>query len=343
MWLGWRSHPLLWACSQLSLPLTPPLGPELSWHRRFRREPALHRSVHGSRDAGRLHGCLPCSGFGRGSHDRDHVRRAGRRQPQHLHRQPSHRSRNLVGYTGLGAAAVGGLDFKSDGTLFAAVNIVGDGGTGAETLATINKATGVATVIGAFGTEGMEGIAFDAAGRLWGSTSARGGGASTPALYRIDPATGAATLVAPILSTSGTPPSGGVVSLQFACDGTLYGGTATGLAAGDGGRLITINPATRCLRLCRLRQRHPRGSQPRRVGVPRFPLPPNLQGPMQERWLAELRGLQEPGRLRQLRRDRREEPAGRRLGNDPVSLTPARPWCRPRSTQGAGLGRKESR
>jgi hypothetical protein len=157
---------------------------------------------------------------------------------------PATGAATLVGDTGLGVAAVGGLDFRSDGTLFAAVNIVGDGGTGSETLATINKATGVATVIGAFGTEGMEGIAFDAAGRLWGSTSARGGGASTPALYRIDPATGAATLVAPILSMSGTPPSGGVVSLQFACDDTLYGGTATGLGATDGGRLITINPAT---------------------------------------------------------------------------------------------------
>jgi hypothetical protein len=150
----------------------------------------------------------------------------------------------LVGDTGLGVAAIGGLDFRADGTLFAAVNIVGDGGTGSETLATINKATAAATVIGPFGNEGMEGIAFDAAGRLWGSTSARGGGGSTPGLYRIDPATGAATLVAPILSSGGTPPSGGVVSLQFACDGTLYGGTATGITAADGGRLITINTAT---------------------------------------------------------------------------------------------------
>jgi hypothetical protein len=157
---------------------------------------------------------------------------------------PATGAATLLGDTGLGFAAVGGLDFRSDGTLFAAVNIVGDGGTGSETLATINKATGVATVIGPFGTEGMEGIAFDAAGGLWGSTSSRGGGASTPGLYRINPATAAATLVAPIQSSSGAPPSGGVVSLQFACDGTLYGGTATGLGVADGGRLITINPAT---------------------------------------------------------------------------------------------------
>ena len=36
----------------------------------------------------------------------------------------------LVGDTGLGVAAIGDLDFTSDGTLFASVNIVGDGGTG---------------------------------------------------------------------------------------------------------------------------------------------------------------------------------------------------------------------
>jgi hypothetical protein len=165
----------------------------------------------------------------------------------------------LVGDTGLGFAGVGALDFSSDGTLFAAVNIAGNGGTGSDHLATIDTATGVATVIGPFGTctdvtvpsfgggsctiEGIEGIAFDSAGTLWGSLSARGA-AGTPGLYSINPATGAATFVAPIQDSSGTPPSGGVVSLQFDCQGTLYGGTATGLFAPDGGRLVTINPAT---------------------------------------------------------------------------------------------------
>jgi hypothetical protein len=157
---------------------------------------------------------------------------------------PATGSATFVGDTGLGFAAVGGLDFRSDGTLFAAVNIVGDGGTGSETLATINKATGAATIIGAFGVEGMEGIAFDSSGTLWGSTSARAG--RPPSLYTINPATGAATLVAPIADSSGRAPSGGVVSLQFACDGTLYGGTAraTTFPPTDGGRLITIDPAT---------------------------------------------------------------------------------------------------
>ncbi len=135
----------------------------------------------------------------------------------------------LVGDSGLGFAAIGGMDFTPDGTLYAAVNIVGDGGTGSDHLATINKATGAATVIGPFGAcppsglctiEGMEGIAFDASGTLWGAHSARGA-AGAAGLYTINAATGAATLVTPIADAAGAP-SGGVVSIQFACDGTLY-------------------------------------------------------------------------------------------------------------------------
>jgi hypothetical protein len=164
---------------------------------------------------------------------------------------PATATATFVGDTGLGFAAIGSLDFRADGTLFAAVNIVGDGGTGSDFLATIDKATGRATLVGPFGTcgafgctlEGMEGIAFDAAGRLWGTLSARGA-AGTPGLYRIDPANGRATFVAPIPASPGATPSGGVVSLQFACDGTLYGGSATGLGQADGGRLVTIDPVT---------------------------------------------------------------------------------------------------
>jgi hypothetical protein len=158
----------------------------------------------------------------------------------------------LVGSTRLGFAAVGDMAFRADGTLYAAVNITGDGGTGSDHLATINKATGVATVIGPFGSctpfsctiEGIEAIAFDASGRLWGALSERGR-SGTPGLYKIDPTTGLATFFAPILDAVGVPPSGGVVSLQSACDGRFFGGTATAIfPAGDGGRLITIEPAT---------------------------------------------------------------------------------------------------
>ena len=91
----------------------------------------------------------------------------------------------LVGDTGLGFAAIGSLDFAPDGTLYAAVNIVGDGGTGSDHLATIDPATAATTVIGGFGTctgvrvpsrgrgsctlDGIEAIAFDGFGNLWGA------------------------------------------------------------------------------------------------------------------------------------------------------------------------------
>ncbi len=168
----------------------------------------------------------------------------------------------LVGDTGMGFAATGGLDFRADGTLFAAVNILGDGATGSDHLATFDTTTGVATIIGPFGTilvpgpypadgtgsasiEGIEGIAFDASGTLWGSSSTRGVAGPDSALFTIDTTTGAATFVATIADSLATSPSGGVVSLQFRDDGTLFGGTATAVApATDGGFLITIDTSS---------------------------------------------------------------------------------------------------
>lgn len=165
----------------------------------------------------------------------------------------------LVGNSGLGFAAIGSLDFRSDGVLFAAVNIAGDGGTGADHLATIDTATGFATVIGPFGTcvgvpappvngagscdiDGIEGIAFDSDGQLWGVHRTRGA-AGMPGLYSIDAATGTATFNRPLLDVSNMPASGGFVSLQFACDGTTYLGSARALGVGtDGGTLATIPP-----------------------------------------------------------------------------------------------------
>jgi Putative Ig domain/Bacterial Ig domain len=52
---------------------------------------------------------------------------------------PSTGATSLIGSTGLGVAAVSDIAFRADGTLYAAVNIVGDGSTGADNLATINK------------------------------------------------------------------------------------------------------------------------------------------------------------------------------------------------------------
>jgi len=165
-----------------------------------------------------------------------------------------------VGVSNLGFAAVGGMDVASDGTIFVAVNIAGDGGTGSDHLATVDKNTGQFTVIGPFGNcvgvpalpvdgsgscdnEGMEGIAFGSTGILWGVHSTRGA-AGAPGLYTINTNTGAANFVSPLLDASQNPASGGFVSLQFACDGTLFGGTARAIGAADGGFLATINPMT---------------------------------------------------------------------------------------------------
>ncbi len=163
---------------------------------------------------------------------------------------PADGSAMIVGSTGLGFAAVGGMDFDAAGTLYAAVNIVGDGGTGSDHLAILNTNNGQATIIGPFGTcafscsiEGIEGIAFDTAGALWGVHTARGS-AGAPGLYTINPGTGAANFLVPIVDTGGIPPSGGLSSIQFACDGTLFGGTARSQGPADGGFLVTVNPNT---------------------------------------------------------------------------------------------------
>jgi len=169
----------------------------------------------------------------------------------------------LIGSTGLAIGdtfvTVGDMAFSPDGTLYAAVNIAGGSATGSDTLATINKMTGKAIIIGPFASvcpqppctiDGMEAIAFDTTGNLFGALRERGA-IGIPGLYKIDPKTAIATFLAPILDANGMPLSGGVVSLQF-CGRMLFGGTARDItnseapptAADDGGRLIIVDPTT---------------------------------------------------------------------------------------------------
>ncbi|HKH45009.1 MAG TPA: hypothetical protein VKM72_10140 [Thermoanaerobaculia bacterium] len=164
-----------------------------------------------------------------------------------------------VGDTGLGVAGIEDLDFSANGTLYAAVSLAGAAGSGADHLALLNRMTGTATIIGPFGTcsgvsipgtgagscslEGMDALAFDAAGALWGAL--RAGGAGTPGLYRINPATGKAVFRTAFTNDAGVAASGGMASLHFACDGVLLAGTAIRIGSGtDGGELRRVDPFT---------------------------------------------------------------------------------------------------
>jgi hypothetical protein len=141
-------------------------------------------------------------------------------------------------------------------TLYAALDLLGGAGSGADHLAILSPFFPATTVVGPFGhcagsgctIEGMEALAFDPSGQLWGAVSAHGT-AGAPGLYRIDRETGDATFVAALDNVGDVgpagPPTGGLASLHFTCDGTLVGGTAASLVGRrDGGRLVVIDPAT---------------------------------------------------------------------------------------------------
>lgn len=114
--------------------------------------------------------------------------------------------------------SVGGLGFRSDGTLFAnGSTLLSSLPSGAYTkLMTVSTVTGLASVIGFHGVNvggqlSSSGLAFGSNGVLYslGSTSA-----STTGLYQVDPLTGAATVIANLSQQFGA--NGG---LAFAPDG----------------------------------------------------------------------------------------------------------------------------
>ena len=148
---------------------------------------------------------------------------------------PSTGAETLVGPL-VNAKNAAGLDFRSDGTLFATVNTLG-GGSGGTSLATVNKSTGTVSIIGPLGVSNMGAIAFDTSGTLYGATENKSV-APFGALYTINTTTGAATLVIAITNEFSVPHPGGFSSIQFGCDDTLYYGG--GSFAGDFGT-ININ------------------------------------------------------------------------------------------------------
>lgn len=147
---------------------------------------------------------------------------------------PSNGNLALVGNSDHGNIV--GLDFGPDGTLYAAMNPGFCDPFGGSQLATIDTGTGEATLTSdPFGVNAMGAIAFAPDGTLWGATE--NVGSSGPALYTISLITGAASFKANILDATGSEPSGGFASIQYACDGILYAGGGRGFD--DFG---TINP-----------------------------------------------------------------------------------------------------
>lgn len=136
-----------------------------------------------------------------------------------------------------GFASITGLASTRAGTLYGSAT----NATCSDTLVTIDPGTGAATTIGTYGTgiAGMDGLAFDVDGTLYGvTTAACDTAAPGPALYTIDVATGAATLTGRVLA-SGLPPLGEPTGLEFLPGGALW---ATTTANNDD--LIAIDPTT---------------------------------------------------------------------------------------------------
>jgi hypothetical protein len=126
--------------------------------------------------------------------------------------------------SGLGATFfLNGLAFSAGGVLYADA-LVGSSNT---SLFTINKTTGVATLVGQISPDSITDIAFSPSGTLyaWDAATTNGG------LMTVDIATGAGTLV-----KSGLTAVADIRALRFDAAGNLY---AAGLT-----NFYTINPAT---------------------------------------------------------------------------------------------------
>lgn len=105
-------------------------------------------------------------------------------------------------------------------------------------------ATAASAQIGAITTVGttvnnLDALAFNSSGTLYGATA---GNAGAGALYTINPANGAATLVHALVGASNSELTYGVSGLAFQSGtGTLYGSTG-GNSPNSSASLVTINP-----------------------------------------------------------------------------------------------------
>ena len=132
-----------------------------------------------------------------------------------------------IGTTG----AYTGMEFVGS-TLYASIIT---GGGGLSDLATVDPATGIATIIGPTGYNGITGLAYDdVSSTMYGALG--GGAAETGSLVTINLVTGAATIVGPTGFNK-------VGSIEFGSDGDLYGGL-TSSDATQPNSLIKINTST---------------------------------------------------------------------------------------------------
>lgn len=119
-------------------------------------------------------------------------------------------------------------------------------GTTTSLLVTIDQTTGVRTTIGPLGfATSLAGLAFDAAGTLWlyaqSSDPACAGGTNQSCLYRVDPATGAATYVAT------APRDQGVLGATATCTAVLADQFVQEENQPPVGRLVTVDTTTAAL------------------------------------------------------------------------------------------------
>ena len=126
-------------------------------------------------------------------------------------------------------SAIEDLAFDSTGNLYASVNTAGGGSGGGTDLIEMDTSCNIINGPFPFGFGGMGGLDFDAFDVLYGATSGANG-----QLYTINTGNGVPTAVGQLNQP------GGVASLQFDCNGALFGGTGRGGQIGQSD-LVSIN------------------------------------------------------------------------------------------------------
>ncbi|MCJ7619706.1 MAG: PEP-CTERM sorting domain-containing protein [Anaerolineae bacterium] len=115
------------------------------------------------------------------------------------------------------ATLIGAQGQEVTGLAFGNGVLYGLGGDNHDNLVIMNRTTGAATPVGPLATVRLMdgGIDFDGEGVLWGISDPQNTAAVPSQVFTINTATGAATFVATVTKSSGTPPPGGFESLAI--------------------------------------------------------------------------------------------------------------------------------